>query len=70
MRAFGDRMARNVERAGRPGTAEEIAAIAAFVLSEESHWLKGADIAIDGGMGAFNASDALGLDVMLLEPDA
>ena len=69
-RAFGDKMARNVERAGRPGTAEEIAAIAAFVLSDESHWLKGTDIAIDGGMGAFNASDVLGLDAMLLDKDA
>ena len=66
-RAFGERMAKNVRRAGRPGTAEEIAAIAAFALSDESHWLKGTDIAIDGGMGAFNASDALGLDAMLLD---
>ena len=42
-RAFGDKMAKNVERAGRPGTPEEIAEIAAFVLSPASHWLKGAD---------------------------
>ena len=60
-RAFGAQMARNVERAGRPGRPEEIAAIAAFVLSPEAHWLKGADIPVDGGMGAFNLSDALGL---------
>ncbi|MDE0345320.1 MAG: coniferyl-alcohol dehydrogenase [Boseongicola sp.] len=65
-RAFGDQMARNVERAGRPGRPEEIAEIAAFVLSPASNWLKGADIAIDGAMGAFNMSDALGLDAMLL----
>ena len=64
-RAFGDRVAQNVARAGRPGTAEEIAAVAAFVLSDDSHWLKGTDIAIDGGMGAFNAADALGLDAMI-----
>ncbi len=63
-RAFGDTMTRNVARAGRPGNPQEIADIAAFVLSPESHWLKGADIPIDGGMGAFNMSDALGLDVM------
>jgi NAD(P)-dependent dehydrogenase (short-subunit alcohol dehydrogenase family) len=63
-KAFGDKMARNVARAGRTGRAEEIAEIAAFVLSPASNWLKGTDIAIDGGMGAFNQSDALGLDVL------
>ncbi len=69
-RAFGDRMTRNVARAGRPGTAEEIAEVAAFVLSPESNWIKGTDIAIDGGMGAFNMSDALGLEAMrLADPD-
>lgn len=65
-RAFGPQMARNVERAGRPGNPEEIARIAAFVLSPQSNWLKGADIPIDGGMGAFNMSDILGLDVLKL----
>jgi NAD(P)-dependent dehydrogenase (short-subunit alcohol dehydrogenase family) len=65
-KAFGDKMAKNVERAGRPGTPEEIAQIAAFVLSPASNWLKGADIAIDGGMGSFNQSDAMGLDALRL----
>ena len=60
-RAFGDRMATNVARAGRPGQPEEVAEVAAFLLSPKSHWLKGEDIAIDGGMGAFNATDAMGL---------
>ncbi|WP_420861247.1 SDR family oxidoreductase [Algirhabdus cladophorae] len=64
-KAFGMQMAKNVERAGRVGTPEEVAKIAAFVLSPDSHWLKGADISIDGGMGAFNMTDALGLAVML-----
>ncbi len=66
-RAFGEQMARNVERAGRTGTPQEIAEIAAFVLSPASNWLKGADIAIDGGMGAFNMADLLGLDAMRLD---
>ena len=65
-RAFGDKMVRNVERAGQPGKAEEVAQIAAFVLSPQRHWLKGADIAIDGGMGAFNQSDAMGLEALRL----
>lgn len=65
-RAFGDQVTRNVKRAGRAGEAAEIAAIAAFVLSPNSHWLKGADIAIDGGMGAFNMADQLGLKALCL----
>ncbi len=68
-RAFGAQMARNVERAGRPGSPQEIADIAAFVMSPACNWLKGADIAIDGGMGAFNATDMLGLDAMRLPQD-
>jgi len=60
-RVFGARMARNVERAGRPGKPEEIAGIAAFLLSPDSNWIKGADIAIDGGMGAFNQTDLMDL---------
>jgi NAD(P)-dependent dehydrogenase (short-subunit alcohol dehydrogenase family) len=65
-KAFGDKVARNLERAGRAGTPEEIAQIAAFVLSPASNWIKGADIPIDGGMGAFSQSDALELDVLRL----
>jgi NAD(P)-dependent dehydrogenase (short-subunit alcohol dehydrogenase family) len=64
--AFGEAMAKNVARAGRPGQPEEIAAIADFLLSVDSRWLRGAEIAPDGGMGAFAASDALGLDALRL----
>lgn len=60
-KAFGDSMARNVERAGRPGKPAEIAEVAAFLMSPASNWIKGADIAVDGGMGAFNQADALDL---------
>jgi NAD(P)-dependent dehydrogenase (short-subunit alcohol dehydrogenase family) len=59
--AFGEQMARNIARAGRPGKPDEIAAIAAFLLSPQSSWLRGAEISPDGGMGAFAVSDALGL---------
>lgn len=60
-KAFGAKMARNVERAGRPGQPAEIAEIAAFLLDPASNWIKGADIAIDGGMGAFNQADVMDL---------
>ncbi len=59
--AFGEKMARNIKRAGRAGSPEEVANIAVFMLSSESGWLKGVDIPVDGGMGAFNLADALGL---------
>jgi len=59
--AFGDRMARNVARAGRPGSAEEVADVIAFLASPGSAWLKGVDITIDGGMSAMAASDAMEL---------
>ena len=65
-KAFGDKMVKNVARAGRPGAPEEIAEIAAFLLSPASNWIKGADIAIDGGMGAFNQSDAMDLGSLRL----
>ena len=62
--AFGERMAKNVARAGRVGTPEEVARVAAFALLPESYWMKGIDIPLDGGMGAFAISDELGLDVL------
>jgi NAD(P)-dependent dehydrogenase (short-subunit alcohol dehydrogenase family) len=65
-KAFGAQMAKNVARAGRPGDPTEIAEIAAFLLSPASNWIKGADIAIDGGMGAFNQSDAMDLSGLCL----
>ncbi len=60
-KAFGDKMTKNVARAGRPATVEDVAKIAVFFLSEQSSWLKGIDIPVDGGMGACAASEALNL---------
>ena len=59
--AFGERMARNVARAGRAGTPGEIADIIVFLASRESNWIKGQDICIDGGMSAMAGSDLMGL---------
>ncbi|MDD9908601.1 MAG: SDR family oxidoreductase [Ahrensia sp.] len=64
--AFGERMTKNVERAGRAASPKEIAHLAAFLLSPESNWVKGTDITIDGGMSAFQASDVLSLSDILL----
>ena len=60
-KAFGDRMTRNVARAGRPGLPEEIARVIVFLASGDSNWIKGQDIVIDGGMGSVIATEMLQL---------
>jgi len=67
-RAFGDKVTANIARAGRAGKPEEIAQIAAFLLSPASGWLKGIDVHADGGMAAFAQSDMLELGALKL-PD-
>jgi len=59
--AFGEQVTKNVARTGRPGEPEEIADVIMFLASEQSRWIKGQDIVIDGGMSAMLLSDALGL---------
>jgi len=59
--AFGDKMARNVERVGRPGTAEEVADVIVYLCSAESHWLKGNDFTVDGGMSALAQAEQFAL---------
>ena len=59
--AFGDRVAKNVARVGRPGLPEEVADVIVFLASPASNWLRGTDIVLDGGMSAMAQADALGL---------
>ena len=61
VQAFGQRVHDNIARAGRAGTPQEVANVIAFLASPDSHWIKGQDIAIDGGMGSMALTDALGL---------
>ncbi len=60
--AFGEKVAKNVARAGRPGLPEEAADVIVYLASPQSAWIKGQDIVIDGGMSAMAMSDALGLN--------
>jgi len=59
--AFGEKVEKNLERAGRAGLPQEIADVIVYMASPESAWIKGQDIVIDGGMTAMAMSDALGL---------
>jgi len=60
--AFGEQVAKNVARAGRPGEPDEVADVIVFLASEQSRWIKGQDLVIDGGMSAMLMSDALELN--------
>lgn len=44
------RAKRMMELMDRPGRPEEIALVVAFLLSDESGWIRGSNIAVDGGM--------------------
>lgn len=59
--AFGERVAKNIARAGRPGMPQEIADVILYLASPESAWIKGQDIVVDGGMGAMAMADAMDL---------
>lgn len=60
--AFGDKVAKNIARVGRPGLPEEIADVIVFLTSKDSQWIRGQDIVIDGGMSAIIGSDTMGLN--------
>lgn len=57
--AFGDRAHKMIARIGRPGTADEIADLICFLAGPQSAWIRGADIAIDGGASALVSTDPL-----------
>lgn len=60
--AFGERVDVVTARTGRPGNPNEVAELAVFLASPESHWIKGTDVPINGGGPAMMISDQLGLE--------
>ena len=52
LETLGQRAEEDMQVMGRAGRPEEIAPVVAFLCSDESSWLNGANIATDGGMNA------------------
>jgi 3alpha(or 20beta)-hydroxysteroid dehydrogenase len=44
---------------GRRGTAEDVAPLIVFLISDESSWISGAEISVDGGQAAHGGMKAL-----------
>ena len=52
LKTLGKRAEEDMGVMGRAGTPEEIAPLVAFLCSDDSAWINGANIATDGGMNA------------------
>ena len=60
--AFGDRATKAFALTDRFGTPDEIAEVAAFLVSPASSWIRSTDIVTDGGLMARMDCAALGID--------
>ena len=49
---LGERAEEDMKVMDRPGRAEDIAPIVAFLLSDMTHWIRGTNIPSDGGMSS------------------
>ena len=49
---LGPRAAEGIRLTERPGRPEDVAPVVAFLLSDMTHWIRGANIPVDGGMAA------------------
>ena len=56
--AFIDRRSTR-SRSAAPGTAEDVAPLVVFLISDESSWISGAEIAVDGGQSAHGGMKGL-----------
>jgi len=62
LETLGERAAEDMRIMDRPGTPQDIAPVVTFLLSPGSVWLRGVNIATDGGMRAHIDSVSNGLD--------
>lgn len=56
------RAQRMMDLMDRPGQPTDIAPVVAFLLSDESGWIRGSNIAVDGGMTSMLAMKSLGME--------
>lgn len=56
------RAQRMMDLMDRPGQPSDVATVVAFLLSDESAWIRGSNIAVDGGMTAMLAMQNLGME--------
>lgn len=61
MAALGERAAAALSLPGRAATPQEVASVIAFMASQESNWVKGHDILVDGGVSAMVAAQEFSL---------
>jgi NAD(P)-dependent dehydrogenase (short-subunit alcohol dehydrogenase family) len=60
--AFGEKVVKNIARAGRAALPGEVADSIIYLASPQSAWIKGQNITIDGGMSAMIMTDTLELN--------
>jgi NAD(P)-dependent dehydrogenase (short-subunit alcohol dehydrogenase family) len=61
LETLGERAAEDMKVMDRPGTPQDIAPVVSFLLSEGSAWIRGTNIATDGGMSSHILSNIHGL---------
>lgn len=61
VKTLGDRAKEDMEVMDRVGTPQDITPIAAFLCSDMSSWIRGANIPVDGGMSAHIIANMNGL---------
>lgn len=62
METLGDRAAESLRVMDRVGLPSDVAPVIAFMLSDASAWMRGTNVAVDGGMSSHYLGSAFGLD--------
>lgn len=61
--AFGEKAVAALSKAGRAGEPEDIARVMSMLASEDSGWIKGEDVMVDGGLSAMITCETLGIEL-------
>lgn len=62
LETLGERAAEDMRIMDRPGNANDIAPVVAFLLNDGSGWLRGANLPVDGGMKSHILANESGLE--------